>query len=109
MKARVIQGVMMGLAVLVVSAGLGRAASHQTTANDQDKAASSSTAAEAQAKNSSTAANPSDVKTVDGIMAAVYDVISGPAGPGNGHRVHSLLLPQATLATVEAKPGAAPE
>ena len=109
MKPRVLKSIMMGLAVLVVSVGSARAASYQATANDQDKAASSSTSAESQPKNSSTAANPSDVKTVDGIMAAVYDVISGPSGPRNWDRFHSLFLPQATLATVEAKPGAAPE
>lgn len=106
MKPRVM---VVGLAILVSSAGWARAASYQTTATDQEKAASSNNSAEAQAKNSSTAANSSDVKTVDGIMAAVYDVISGPPGPRNWDRFHTLFLPQATLATVEAKPGAAPE
>jgi|SRR5581483_3370005 len=50
---------------------------------------------------------PSDVTTLDAILAAMYEVISGPAGqPRNWERFHSLyidgarLMPVATVAGV---------
>lgn len=47
------------------------------------------------------AADPVDVSTLDGIVAAVYDVISGPAGqPRDWNRWHSLFAPGARLIPV---------
>jgi hypothetical protein len=46
-----------------------------------------------------------DGQSVDSIIHAMYDVISGPAGERNWERFHSLFLPQATLATVLHKDG----
>lgn len=44
------------------------------------------------------AANPADVKSLDAILAAVYDVISGPAGKKrNWDRMRSLFIPGARL------------
>ena len=44
------------------------------------------------------AADPRDVNSIDAIMAAVYDVISGPAGqPRNWDRFRSLMSPHARL------------
>lgn len=44
------------------------------------------------------AANPADVATIDAIMAAVYDVISGPAGEQRDwDRFRSLFAPGANL------------
>lgn len=44
------------------------------------------------------AANPRDVESIDAIMAAVYDVISGPAGQARDwDRFRSLMAPQARL------------
>src|SRR6266850_5683366 len=44
------------------------------------------------------AANPADVASIDAIIAAVYDVISGPAGKKrNWDRMRSLFLPGARL------------
>lgn len=44
------------------------------------------------------AANPADVSSIDAILAAVYDVISGPAGqPRDWDRFRSLMAPQARL------------
>src|SRR2546423_9397035 len=44
------------------------------------------------------AADPKDVATMDSIVAAVYDVISGPAGQKrNCDRIHSLFVPGARL------------
>ena len=43
-------------------------------------------------------AAPADVATVDGILAALYDVISGPAGQARSwDRFRSLFLPEAKL------------
>jgi hypothetical protein len=43
-------------------------------------------------------AAPADVATVDGIIAALYDVISGPAGQArNWDRFRSLFVPEAKL------------
>jgi hypothetical protein len=44
------------------------------------------------------AANPADVGSLDAIIAALYDVISGPAGqPRNWDRMRSLFIPGARL------------
>ena len=43
------------------------------------------------------AAKPDDVKSIDNILAALYNVISGPAGERDWNRFRSLFLPSATL------------
>lgn len=53
--------------------------------------------APAQAPAAAPAASPADVETLDGIMAALYDVISGPAGPRDWDRFRSLFLPGAVM------------
>jgi len=42
-------------------------------------------------------ARPADVRSIEAIIAAVYDVISGPAGPRDWNRFKSLLLPECRL------------
>jgi hypothetical protein len=42
-------------------------------------------------------AKPDDVKSIDAILRAVYDVISGPAGERDWNRFHSLCAPEARL------------
>ena len=44
-----------------------------------------------------TAAKKGDVDTVDHIIAALYDVISGPAGPRDWDRFRTLFYPDARL------------
>ncbi len=51
-------------------------------------------------------ANPADVASVDAIVKAAYDVISGPAGPRDWNRMRSLFAPGARLIAV--LPGAPP-
>jgi len=52
-------------------------------------------------------ADPSDVESIDGIMAAVYDVISGPAGEARDwDRWRTLFAPEATLSQVGCGPNA---
>lgn len=49
-------------------------------------------------------ANPADVATMDAIVAAVYDVISGPPGPRNWDRFRSLFAPNARLIANGVRP-----
>ena len=50
------------------------------------------------------AANPGDVATADSIIAAVYDVISGPAGKRDWDRFRSLFIPGARLIPTSPRP-----
>jgi hypothetical protein len=51
------------------------------------------------------APRPADVATVDGIVAALYDVISGTAGqPRDWDRMRSLFAPEGRLMAVGARP-----
>jgi hypothetical protein len=48
---------------------------------------------------------PADVASVDAIVAALYDVISGPAGKARDwNRLHSLFAPQARMLAVGNRP-----
>ncbi|HLZ14097.1 MAG TPA: hypothetical protein VKP58_16060 [Candidatus Acidoferrum sp.] len=50
------------------------------------------------------AANPKDVESIDAILAALYNVISGPAGERDWNRFRSLFLPEARMGAVRKKP-----
>lgn len=50
-------------------------------------------------------AAPADVESVDAIVAAVYDVISGPAGPRDWDRFRSLFRPEAKLIPIASSEG----
>jgi hypothetical protein len=58
----------------------------------------------AQAASTTPAANPADVATMDSIIAALYDVISGPAGTRNWDRFRSLFIPGARLIPTGPRP-----
>ncbi|MFT5142945.1 MAG: hypothetical protein ACI80V_000232 [Rhodothermales bacterium] len=49
-------------------------------------------------------ADQADVESVDAIMAAVYDVISGPAGPRDWDRFRSLFQPDGQLIPIGSSP-----
>ena len=70
-------------------------------------AAGPTSAAQAQeARAAAAGAKAADVATVDGIIGALYDVISGPAGkPRDWDRLHSLFAPEGKMAAVGARPG----
>lgn len=54
------------------------------------------------------AAAPADVASIDAIIAALYDVISGPAGqPRDWNRMRSLFAPGGRLMPTVARPGGA--
>jgi hypothetical protein len=50
------------------------------------------------------AADPADVESIDTIIAALYDVISGPAGERDWDRFRSLFAPRATLSPMVPRP-----
>jgi hypothetical protein len=54
-------------------------------------------------------AKSDDVKSIDAILHALYDVISGPAGERDWNRFRSLFVPEARLTAVTKRPdGTAP-
>jgi hypothetical protein len=53
------------------------------------------------------AAKPDDVKSVESILAALYDVISGPPGERDWNRFRSLFMPHARLTSAEKSPDGA--
>ena len=56
--------------------------------------------------NELTSANPDDVKSIDAIISAAYDVISGQAGePRNWNRLRSLFAPGARLIPTSKEAG----
>ena len=56
-----------------------------------------------------TGAHAADVSTLDSILRAMYEVISGPAGaPRDWDRLRNLYLPDARLMPVTAPPGERP-
>jgi hypothetical protein len=86
------------VAALIGGAGL---AANSASAQEKSAAAASSTAAAGQeaAKTAAPrpAAKPEDVSSPDAILAATYDVISGPPGERDWNRFNSLFLPDARL------------
>jgi len=50
------------------------------------------------------AAKPDDVKSIDSVMAALYDVISGPPGERDWNRFRSLFIPSAHLTSTSLAP-----
>jgi hypothetical protein len=44
---------------------------------------------------------PEDVRTLDAILVALYDVISGPAGDRDWNRLRSLFVPEARLTSAQ--------
>ena len=50
------------------------------------------------------AAKADDVKSVESLLAALYDVISGPAGERDWNRFRSLFMPNARLTSAEKSP-----
>ncbi len=71
------------------------------------QAAPQTSPAAPQAPTTPPAARPEDVKSMDSIIAAVYDVISGPAGQARDwNRFQSLFVPGARLIPVGKRPDA---
>jgi hypothetical protein len=84
----------MKLALLALTAALA-VPSFASAQSSSEKAPAQQTAPDPFA--SVPAPKPDDVKSIDSIMAAVYDVISGPPGERDWSRFRSLFLPTARL------------
>jgi hypothetical protein len=82
---------------LFFGTGSGSAAQEKKEA-EKAAAAQAGTAANAAAP----AANPKDVQSLDAIVAAIYDVISGPPGARDWNRFNSLFATDARLIAVRA-------
>ena len=96
------------LASFVVAALIGGAGFAASSASAQEKAAAQSSSAaaastlstakqEAKTEAPRPAAKPEDVSSPDAILAATYDVISGPPGARDWNRFYSLFMPDARL------------
>ena len=59
----------------------------------------------AEAKGAWPTANAKDVESADAILAAVYDVISGPVGERDWNRFRSLFIPDGRLTAVRESAG----
>jgi hypothetical protein len=81
-----------GIVAVVVSVALAAEGAFSARARQTNQAAKTS---EAQAD-----ANPKDVESVDAILAALYEVISGPAGERDWNRFRSLFIPEGRLMAV---------
>ncbi len=84
----------MKLALLVLTAALA-SPSFSAAQSSSDKSSAQQTAPDPFA--SVPAPKPADVNSINSIMAAVYDVISGPPGERDWSRFRSLFLPTARL------------
>ena len=94
-------------AAIAVAVGGIYSAKAQTAASPATPAAPAAAAAPAApaAPASNYQARAADVESVDGIVAALYDVISGPAGkPRDWDRMRSLFAPEGRLMAVGARP-----
>lgn len=94
---------LVAVAIAVAVGGI-YSARAQTTATPAAPATPAAAAAPA-APASNYQARSADVESVDGIVAALYDVISGPAGkPRDWDRMRSLFAPEGRLMAVGARP-----
>lgn len=86
---------------LVLSIVLGAVAAAQKTEPAQPSQAPMLSAADLAAK--VPAPKPDDVKSIDAIVRAAYEAISGPAGPRDWNRFRSLFIPQGRFTQVGKK------
>jgi hypothetical protein len=84
--------------LLLVACGAGWAAGEVAAAPRQ-------AAKQAEAKPVWPSPNTKDVESADAILAAVYDVISGPVGERNWNRFRSLFVPEGRLTAVTERSG----
>jgi hypothetical protein len=94
-----------GVALSIVAAACGLAVSGGAGGKGvfaQEKKGLAPTSSQATGSTASSAppANPKDVQSLDGMVAAIYDVISGPPGPRDWNRFHSLFAKDARLIAV---------
>ena len=89
---------------LLLTAGLLFAIGQGTIAQEKKEAEKATAAQGASAASAAPppVANPKDVQSLDAMVAAIYDVISGPAGARDWNRFNSLFAKDARLIAVRA-------
>ncbi len=93
------------LRLIFVTAAVWFICAGSITAQDQKPNPAPQASPATPAQPTTPAANPADVASVDAIMAAVYDVISGPAGKKRDwNRMRSLFVPGARLVPTGPRP-----
>jgi hypothetical protein len=99
-------GARIGLGVMLAGVLL---AGYATWSAGQEKKESEKPPASQDSTAAVPAPDPKDVQSLDAIVAAIYDVISGPPGPRDWNRFNSLFFPEARLVAVRApKDGSRP-
>jgi len=109
MKAKMVMPVLCCVLLSAASAGRANAQGTQTTPPAEAKPATAATpaspATSARPTTMPPAAAPADVESIDAILAALYGVISGPAGqPRNLDRFRSLFIDGARLIPTGRRP-----
>src|SRR5713226_9565207 len=92
------------LAALTVVSGTSRAQSSYSAASSSPKQEAAPNPAPSLSARVP-AAKPDDVKSLDSILKAIYDVISGPAGDRDWNRFRSLFVPEARLTSNTRRDG----
>jgi hypothetical protein len=87
----------LALAVLGPGAGAGE---RRESAQEKKEPAKKSSEAAGSTASSAPLANPKDVQSLNAMVAAIYDVISGPPGARDWNRFHSLFAEDARLIAV---------
>jgi len=91
---------LVGVLVLLVTSLSLAAAQKAETAQPSQMPPSLPIISAAELESKVPAPKPDDVKSIDAIMHAAYDSISGPAGARDWNRFRSLFLPQARFTQV---------
>ena len=98
------------LAALLVSGATAAARAPQDVKKQEKDAAKTATSDRPVVGAPTNAANPKDVQSLDAIVAAIYDVISGPPGARDWNRFNSLFAKDARLIAVRVpKAGGKPD
>ena len=104
-QSSVIRATLRFLSLIAITTALTMTAKAQTpTPTPSSGGAQAPSGGAAQAASALPAANPADVATMDSTIAALYDVISGPAGKRNWDRFRSLFAPGARLIANGVRP-----
>src|SRR5262245_10327480 len=92
-----IRGIALWLAVAVCGLGVGAGTRERKEAAQERKEPALKSSGAGSTASSAPVANPNDVQSVNAMVAAIYDVISGPPGARDWNRFHSLFAKDARL------------
>jgi hypothetical protein len=90
--------------LLLAAAAFGQNATQSASPSSSPAKQASSVPAAPDLASQVPAPKPEDVKTMNGLIAAIYDVISGPAGARDWNRFRSLCVPKARFTATRRAP-----